>query len=171
MNMPILSQRDPRWASQRLGFGGCTIGSDGCLTTCKTMLAGLTDVGMANQYLKAHGGYYGAKASTFDLLGLNPVIQFVDVSDRFPRKPFPGTADLQAHLAEGYPAIIEVNWYRRFRPLLWRIFYGMHFVLLLPGGVIYDPWPIPGDPAQTCELTAYGTDMAEAVVLVAYYEA
>ena len=34
-----LSQRDPRWASEKLGFDTTvTIGTDGCTLTCLTML-------------------------------------------------------------------------------------------------------------------------------------
>lgn len=40
INVPILGQRDDRWASQRLGtVNGTTIGGYGCIITCMAMLA------------------------------------------------------------------------------------------------------------------------------------
>ena len=55
--MQKLSQRDSRWASQKLGFSTTTtIGSHGCTITCTAMLASLTPDSVNNR-LKAVGGY------------------------------------------------------------------------------------------------------------------
>jgi ABC-type bacteriocin/lantibiotic exporter with double-glycine peptidase domain len=37
--MQILSQRDPRWAAQKLGKSVCTVGRYGCTITCLSMLS------------------------------------------------------------------------------------------------------------------------------------
>ena len=40
--MKVLSQRDPKWAKQKLGKCGCTLGSHGCAVTSVAMIAGTT---------------------------------------------------------------------------------------------------------------------------------
>ena len=56
------SQKDPQWANERLGFGGETIGSWGCLMTCMAMA--LTAYGSRynpremNNRCKAVGGFF-----------------------------------------------------------------------------------------------------------------
>lgn len=62
INTTLFSQRDPRWASKKLGFSKTlTIGGYGCAITCLTML--LNSLGYSetpdtvNEKLKAGGGY------------------------------------------------------------------------------------------------------------------
>lgn len=61
INTTLFSQRNPRWASKKLGTSNYTIGSDGCAITCLTML--LNSFGYSetpdtvNQKLIAGGGY------------------------------------------------------------------------------------------------------------------
>ena len=168
-----LSQRDDLWKDLKLGNGACTIGSDGCLLTCFTMLCQSADVRTMDMWRMAHNGYSGAMASTFSLLDATKRVKYIpNTTDqsRYIRTAFPDTAKLQAHLDAGNPAIIEVNWYRRFRPVIWRWAYAMHFVLLMPNGQVYDPWPLPSEGQTVCNLLEYGKDIAEAVVRAIYYE-
>ena len=150
----------------------CTIGSDGCLLACFTMLARSGDVAAMNTWRKNRGGYAGALATTFGLLDFVTDIRLAGVSERYQKTAYPDVAKYHAHLAAGNPAILEVNWYRRFRPLIGWALYSMHFVLALPNGEIYDPWPEPiGDPYDSvCKLSDYGRDDAEAIVRAVYYE-
>lgn len=168
-----LSQRDDLWKNFKLGNGACTIGSDGCLLTCFTMLCQSADVRSMDMWRMAHNGYYGAMASTFDLLDATRLVKYIKPptpEGRYVRTAFPDTEKLQAHLDAGNPAIIEVNWYRRFRPWVWRVAYSMHFVLLLPDMTVYDPWPMPNEGKTVCGLDEYGDSPEEAVVRAIYYE-
>lgn len=49
--MKTLSQRDPRWASKKLGYGSGTIGDYGCTLTSLAMMAGLSPDAL-NEMLK-----------------------------------------------------------------------------------------------------------------------
>jgi hypothetical protein len=59
INVPILGQRDNRWASVYLGFGTGTIGNYGCLLTCLTALAGKNNVYDTNELFKKNGAFQG----------------------------------------------------------------------------------------------------------------
>lgn len=61
ISVQVLSQRDPRWATQKLGQSDiATIGAYGCTLTCLAMLAKLSDVLKANELLKNNGGFSDA---------------------------------------------------------------------------------------------------------------
>lgn len=65
-----LSQRDPRWANIRLGWGDrntTTIGSHGCTVTCIAMLAGLTP-DEVNRRLIAVKGFAAGSTGVFNLV-------------------------------------------------------------------------------------------------------
>lgn len=166
-----LSQRNELWKDFKLGNGDCTIGSDGCLLTCFTMLCQSLDVEAMNNYRIAKGGFAGAYASTFDLLRATDKLVYTPTPQtRYVRTPYPDTEKLHSHLEEGNPAILEVNWYHRFRPAIWRIAYGMHFVLLMPNGQVFDPWPTPNEYKSVCDLFEYGKSPEEAITRAIYYE-
>ena len=57
INVPIIGQRDPRWASKPLGFGSGTIGDFGCTLTCLTALAGRNNVSETNDLFKSNGAF------------------------------------------------------------------------------------------------------------------
>lgn len=59
IDIPPLSQRDPRWANIRLGNSYLTLGSDGCLATDFAMVIGVNPDEF-NARLKAVGGFTGA---------------------------------------------------------------------------------------------------------------
>lgn len=62
MNTPTFSQRDRRWANDKMGLSGLTIHNFGCTITSLASL--LTSLGYdetpktVNRKLSAHGGYY-----------------------------------------------------------------------------------------------------------------
>lgn len=52
------SQRDPRWANVKLGFGSTTIGSHGCFVTSLSMMVNKRP-DEVNEILKKNGGFNG----------------------------------------------------------------------------------------------------------------
>lgn len=56
MNIPVLSQRDPRWADMLINKTTSTVGSYGCTLTCLSMLFDKTSDEM-NIWLAANRGY------------------------------------------------------------------------------------------------------------------
>lgn len=59
INIPPLSQRDPRWANELLGYSNLTIGGWGCLATNFAMMIGVTPSEF-NARMKQVGGFKGA---------------------------------------------------------------------------------------------------------------
>jgi hypothetical protein len=126
MNVPVLSQHDPRWAHQRLGtVTSTTIGSHGCLITCITMANqgfGGSE-GMPNNVddlFTAHGGYANGNLVIWGqiqrLLANVGHVRAVAT----PTTPA-NVAELNAWLDQSNLAILEVRWHGQ--PSL------MHFVL------------------------------------------
>lgn len=120
---PTLSQRDNRWRYVKIGNQTKeTLGGVGCLTTAKTMLCGGDDVAQMNKILIQLGHYgtgrYGAYAVTFDVQKINPHIRLIRASPRYERVLAPASLveEYAKHVAQGNPAIVEVNFYKRFRP-------------------------------------------------------
>ena len=60
IDIPPLSQKDPRWKDVKLGNSNLTIGSDGCLVTNFAMVFGVTPVEF-NERMKEVGGFTGAR--------------------------------------------------------------------------------------------------------------
>lgn len=61
MNVQLWSQRDPRWANDRMGASYITLGQEGCLVTCTASLLNFlgikVDPKTYNSLLTARGGY------------------------------------------------------------------------------------------------------------------
>ena len=74
--MDILSQRDPRWSSIKLGNSNLTIGSSGCLITCLSMIAGVTP-DVFNKKLLAVKGFSGALVIWSKIQSAFPNLKFV----------------------------------------------------------------------------------------------
>lgn len=137
--MTPISQRDPRWASLKLGTSSTdTIGNYGCLITCFAMYVGKTPIEI-NDLLKANGGYQDNDLfiwSKCTLLGLNETY----VSPRYASTPVTSTIlnKLKGFLDQNYPLICEID----FNPSTTTE--EMHYVLLTrhEGDTIYaaDPW-------------------------------
>ncbi|HEY3311042.1 MAG TPA: C39 family peptidase [Anaerolineales bacterium] len=109
------SQTDPQWKSNLLGFDKTsTIGGYGCLLTSMAMVAtgygasGLTPAAL-NDKMKAINGF---QAGTAYIIGwmIGNVVPGMSLDYRScPGVPAP-LAEIDANLAQGRPAIIEVDW-------------------------------------------------------------
>ena len=151
VNVVPLSQRDPAWASLRLGQSSYTIGGAGCAMVSACMEATLVRPDLRpdelNAWLSANGGY-----TTGGLLYWAKVAEYVDGMDfvtyhKWHREPA-DMALVRAELAEG-PAILQVDFHPGGA-------LNTHFVLALrehEGDIeILDPW----DGELKRLLAAYG---------------
>ncbi|MGD0613604.1 MAG: SH3 domain-containing protein [Anaerolineales bacterium] len=154
-----LSQRDPRWSGQTLGFDNTlTIGADGCALTSLAMLVngyGFTETPTTiNQKLQAMGsgvGFMGAMIVWGALTRAFPsiVYQRVIVCQN---QPAPLT-DINTSLAAGQPVVVQID-----RsplpgpPTHWVVLYekqGSDYLML-------DPWPSPADSQPVTLMSRYG---------------
>lgn len=109
LNIKPLSQRDPRWASIKLGTSNSTIGSHGCLMTDATMLIRYllgVDITPAdlNAWLIANGGYSGGNLFIWAILNkYDPRISFGY------RYSTAALDKIDEQLALGRPVIIHVD--------------------------------------------------------------
>lgn len=55
-----LSQRDPKWANDKLGLSSLTVGRYGCTTTCISMLSDYFGSYASPKIIAAHANYYTA---------------------------------------------------------------------------------------------------------------
>lgn len=171
-----LSQRDPRWKDEKLGFDNAiTIGSDGCALTCLAMLVngyGFSETPASmNQKLKALGpgaGFLGGLIVWAGLTRAFPTVAFQNIiicRDQ----PAPLEA-INASLDAGQPVIVEVD--RSPSPGLqnhWVILYkrqGNDYLML-------DPWPHPVDNKETLMVGRFGQGREAALVITAvvWYQA
>jgi hypothetical protein len=171
-----LSQRDPRWKDENIGFDATfTIATDGCALTCLTMLAngvGLDETPSSmNRKLKELGSGIGF---------LGALIVWPGVTRAFPKITFrrvivcrgrPAPLDeINKTLDSGQPLLVEIE--PSPAPDLsyhWVVLYarqGDDYLML-------DPWPQPPDTAPTCLLARYGYGRApgEFITAVAWFEA
>lgn len=169
LTVPILGQRDPRWASQRLGtVDGTTIGSHGCIVTCMTMLANyyghpLTPSDMDN-WLTDNLGYVQGNLYRNDAFGR----EFPDC--RFDQVIFctavPAPLDkIDASLKDGKPVVVMVDFDHDPNDGI-----QTHFVLIVgrednENYIINDPWF--GD--QVYFIARYGSDQAAAINQINFF--
>lgn len=70
--IPLLSQRDPRWANVELGTGGTSLGQEGCTITAACIAAAIagnpTIPPVMNAALLSKGGYYKSNRLIFAAL-------------------------------------------------------------------------------------------------------
>jgi SH3-like domain-containing protein len=169
-----LSQRDPSWSSEKLGFGSVTIGTDGCALTCLTMLVngyGFTETPSSmNRKLKDMGsgnGFLGALIVWAGLTRAFPKILFRKIiicRDQ----PSPAS-EINASLDAGQPLIVEID--RSPSAGLqnhWVILYdreGDDYLML-------DPWPQPADSQAVMLGARYGAGRKplEFITAVVWYE-
>jgi len=164
------SQQDPRWNGDRLGGGRGTIGYVGCALTSVAMYAsgwGLTETpGTLNRKLKGVGGF------------INQAIVWGAITQLYPQIKFTGLtlcgdsaapiADIEASLASGQPAIVEVD----FSPAR-----GLqtHWVLLYKSlgndYLMLDPWPYPVDTGEATLLSrfSHGKKLQRTIKAIAWY--
>jgi len=101
-----LNQLAAAWRDEQLGTcSDATIGSDGCLITDFSLLAGVTPVTM-NDAMKARGGFYrGCLAATFDVqrLGFPAAPALLGVTKAYQSVAFPETeiARVWSHVRAG----------------------------------------------------------------------
>lgn len=169
LNVPILSQRDPQWASQRLGtVDETTIGGYGCLVTCMTMLANyyghnLTPADMDN-WLTDNQGYVQGNLYRNDAFGR----EFPDCS--FDSVTF--CTDIPAplnqidyYLSQGKPVVVMVDFDHDPTDGI-----QTHFVLIVGKDIagnyfINDPWY--GD--QVYLIARYGENQAQAINQINFF--
>ena len=130
MKLLGLSQRDDRWANQKLGFSvNTTIGQAGCVITAIAMKFGTTP-DVVNEALKAlprdakgNGGYFDANLVVWKKLEeALPGVQFVNIYDHYDN-------DI---VLKSLPCIVEVDGTPIGAP--------MHWVLFIGNQKILDPW-------------------------------
>ena len=171
-----LSQRDPRWTNEKLGFDtSVTIGTDGCTLTCLAMLVngyGFSETpSTLNRKLKDMGSGVGF---------LGSLIVWPGLTQAFPKIVFHGIiicrdqpapiSDINASLDAGQPLVIEIDE----SPATglqnhWVVIYarqGNDYLML-------DPWPQPTDHAPVSLSTRYGFNRpaSEFITAVAWYDA
>jgi hypothetical protein len=171
-----LSQRDPLWADEMLGFDDTvTIGTDGCALNCLVMLVngyGFTETpSTMNRKLKDMGSGNGFLGSLIVWSGLTrafPKIAFQRIiicRDQ----PAP-ISDINASLAAGQPLLVEID--RSPSSGLqthWVVLYarqGDDYLML-------DPWPLPPDSAPVALGSRYaaGRPLSELITAVVWYQA
>lgn len=170
LNVPILSQRDPKWASQRLGtVDGTTIGGYGCIITCMTMLANyyghnLTPADMDN-WLTDNQGYVQGNLYRNDAFGreftdckFNNVIFCTGVSAPL--------SLIDDSLRKGFPVVVMVDFDHDPTDGI-----QTHFFLIIgreDNGdyIINDPWY--GD--QVYLIARYGINQAQIINQINFFE-
>jgi GH25 family lysozyme M1 (1,4-beta-N-acetylmuramidase) len=137
-----LSQRDPRWANDKMGNSSCTVGRFGCLITSITMALRWfgkdIDVKELNRWLSANGGYvngtgnlyWGAIPELYSDIYMHTSINCVSI---------PAPLDkIDALLAQNIPVIVEVDFNPATTPI------DQHWVLLIgkqgDDYIVNDPW-------------------------------
>lgn len=171
-----LSQRDPRWKDEKLGFdNSLTIGTDGCALTCLALFVngyGFNETPSSlNQKLKAMGpgaGFLGGLIVWSGLTRAFPRIVYRDITI-CRDQPAP-LAAINASLDSGQPIIVEVD--RSPSPGLqnhWVVLYqrqGSDYLML-------DPWPQPPDNKETGIVGRFGQgrEAAQVITAVVWYQA
>lgn len=138
ITVPVLSQRDPRWAWKYLGFSTATIGGYGCLLACLTMLSGKTDISQVNEILKSLGNYSGNNPNGAYLGNL---VVWANIPKALPSLKFVGrfySYDNQAVADYVYnkkiPVIVQVDAAPIGAPRT------DHYVLYIGNKKLIDPW-------------------------------
>jgi hypothetical protein len=158
----LYSQRDPLWASERLGTSSSTIGGYGCLITA--IASALTDAGKPytpgtlNAWLVLNGGYSGGNNFVFASVDKLAVMKY-EYMIECATKPAPLT-QLEAELKAGKFVIVKVD----FTPGTVAI--DQHWVRYIGNGEMLDPWQ--GDIAPIVPRYR-GVDAAQAILRCAIY--
>lgn len=169
-----LSQRDPRWINEKLGFDDTvTIGTDGSALVCLSMLVngygfGETPSSM-NRKLKDLGSGIGFLGSLIVWPGLTLAFPKIIFRRIIVCRDQPAPMDeINTSIDSGQPLLIEID--RSPSPGLqnhWVILYacqGNDYLML-------DPWPQPPDNAPTTLVARYGSGRppGEFITTVAWY--
>jgi len=171
-----LSQQDPRWKDEKLGFDNAiTIGSDGCALTCLTMLVngyGFNETpSTMNQKLKAMGSGAGFLGGLIVWSGLTRAFPKIIYRDILLCRDQPAPlASINASLDAGQPLVVEID--RSPAPNLqnhWVVLYGRRGNDYL----ILDPWPNPPDNKESLLVGRFGQgrEAAQIITAVVWYQA
>jgi hypothetical protein len=169
-----LSQRDPRWKDEQLGFdSSITIGTDGCALTSLAMLVngyGFTETASTlNQKFKAMGpggGFIGGLVIWGSLTRSFPKIVYQNIIQW--NNPPAVLDSIDASISAGQPVVVEID--RSPSPGLqnhWVVLYakqGNDYLML-------DPWPIPADsgPVTLGSRYGFGRQPQEYIVAAVWY--
>ena len=172
----IISQRDPRWVNEQLGFDATvTIGSDGATLTCLTMLVngyGFCETpSTMNSKLKDLGNGVGFLGSLIVWPGLTQVFQKIIYRGIIICRDQPAPiSDINTFIDAGQPLVIEIDG----SPSAglqnhWVVIYarrGDDYLML-------DPWPEPADhaPGSVSDRYGFGRPASEFITSVAWYDA
>jgi hypothetical protein len=172
-NLVRLSQQDPRWKNNKLGFSNnSTIGAYGCAMTSVCMW--LSGFGFSetpdslNSKLKAVGGYYQDAIVWGAVSSIYPKVKFKNlVVCRDTDAPIDAIGN---SIAAGQPVILEVDSSPKSGlQTHWVVAYqkvGKDFYVL-------DPWPYPTEDGKDISLMArysQGKELKRSITAVAFYE-
>lgn len=111
LELPLYSQKDVRWASDKLGTSSVTIGGYGCLITSAAMVCKFygkdTDPGRINKDLIRVNGYASSNLLIFD--AINRIYPDITV-DWTQYITNPTSAQIDAVLERGIPVIVQVDY-------------------------------------------------------------
>ena len=111
LNVPVLSQRDSRWANEKLGNSNLTIDGYGCVLVSMTMLSlyygRQIDVPTFNKATIDAKGFKGANYDWYSIATLFPDIKFTSWKD-YPLDPAP-IDSIKAQIEAGKPVIVWVD--------------------------------------------------------------
>lgn len=148
-NMPVYSQRDPRWSGDLLGYSSLTIGGYGCALTSAAMLAAIVDPsinpGSLNKRLQDAGGFSSGYINWGKVAEIVPGLDYVAGPD-WQLVP----ADIEqvfSALALG-PVVIWVDYYPATAQQ------DSHFVIAYAKNGDDDVWIVDPWNGQTCSLKA-----------------
>jgi len=137
-----LSQRDPKWANIKLGFGTGTIGQYGCTITAITMLLNSKGANLnpsqVNDKMKDTGAFGGDPAN---------LVWWAKLPKAFPQitsvyKYYSYDNDIvKGLIKQGYPVVVCVDG----SP----IGSSQHWVLYVGDQTLLDPWDGKGKPTST----------------------
>ncbi len=170
-----LSQRDPRWKNEKLGFDDTiTIGTDGCTLTCLTMLVngyGFNETPSSmNQKLKAMGEGNGFLGGLIVWTGLPRAFPNISFQRIVICRDQPAPLDaINASLDAGQPVIVEVD--RSSSEGLQNHWVILHKRLGNDYSML-DPFPYPADNKETAMLARFGEgrESWEVITAVVWYQ-
>ena len=142
--MTKLSQRDPKWANEKLGTSNTSVGNFGCTITALTMLAGLDSVSDTNSRLKGVNGFSNGNLLIWSKIeSAIPWLKFKWRGYSYENDP------VKTAISQAGGCLVEVNG----AP----IGGSKHWVLYIGDGKMIDPWDGKEKPTISYSATGYAT--------------